>query len=125
MPQRPMTAATCMLAFALLVTVAACAPQTSRLRAGGAGGIQAPKLLTRVEPAYPAEAKARRIQGRVALEVVVAANGEVIKTEVKESVPLLDEAAVAAVSRWRYIPTILNGQPVEVIVPVSVNFVLN
>ncbi len=81
--------------------------------------------MTRVEPEYPEQAKLKRIQGTVALEVVADTDGKVIRTDVKESVPLLDEAAAAAVRQWKYMPTILNGKPVEVVFPVSVNFALN
>ncbi len=81
--------------------------------------------MTRVEPEYPEQAKLKRIQGTVALEVVADTDGKVIRTDVTESVPLLDEAAAAAVRQWKYMPTILNGKPVEVVFPVSVNFALN
>jgi protein TonB len=115
------------LAAVLIAVIAGTvrAEQTPRIRAGGEGEIAPPKLLKRVEPAYPEEAKSNGIQGTVALEVVVSTEGDVIETEVKKSVPLLDEAAVAAVSQWKYTPTLLNGQPVEVILTVTVRFVLN
>jgi protein TonB len=101
------------------------AQQTPRIRAGGEGEIAAPKLLKRVEPAYPEAAKANGIQGTVALEIVVDTDGKVMETEVKKSVPLLDEAAVTAVSQWEYTRTLLNGQPVEVVLTVTVKFALN
>jgi protein TonB len=101
------------------------AQQTPRIRAGGEGEIAAPKLLKRVDPAYPEAAKADGVQGTVALEIVVDTEGKVIATEVKESVPLLDEAAVTAVSQWEYTPTLLNGQRVEVVLTVTVKFALN
>ena len=113
---------------ALLIAVIAGsvrAQQTPRIRAGGEGEIAAPKLLKRIAPAYPEEAKADGIQGTVVLDVVVGTEGGVIETEIKESVPLLDEAAVAAVSQWKYTPTFLNGQPVEVVLTVTVKFALN
>jgi hypothetical protein len=47
------------------------------------------------------------------------------QVQVKESVRLLDEAAVAAVGQWTYMRTILNGKPAEVAFPVSVSFALN
>ena len=115
------------LAAILIAAIAASvrAQQTPRIRAGGEGEIAAPKLLKRVEPAYPEEAKANGIQGTVVLDVVLSTEGSVIETEIKESEPILDEAAVAAVSQWKYTPTLLNGQPVEVVLTVTVKFVLN
>ncbi len=125
MTRRLTTAGSLVAAVAVVVTLGACAQKTPRLRIGGQEGIQAPKLLKRVEPAYPEEAKARRVEGRVGLAAVVDTEGRVIEVEVRESVPLLDKAAVAAVRQWRYTPSLLNNKPAEVVVPVSVNFVLN
>jgi TonB family protein len=95
------------------------------MRAGSVGGIQAPKVLKRVEPVYPAQAKAERVQGSVVLEIVVDTEGIVTQAEVTESVPLLDKAAVAAVSQWKYTPTLLNNEPIEVILSVTLNFRMN
>ena len=64
------------------------------------------------------------MQGVVILEVTISPAGGVTDVKVIRSVPLLDEAALAAVWQWEYTPTLLNGTPVPVIVTVTVNFSL-
>jgi protein TonB len=71
-------------------------------------------LINRVEPIYPAIAKLSRTSGAVVLNAVIAADGTIQKLRVVTGSPLLAGAAVAAVREWRYRPTLLNGQPVEV-----------
>jgi TonB family protein len=86
------------------------------------GGIEPPKRLD--VPQYPPEAMAVAIQGTVGVEVVINEAGRVTDTKVVRSVPLLDDAALAAVREWRYQPTLVNGQPVPVRNTVVVNFTL-
>ena len=57
-------------------------------------------------------------------EAVIGPNGRVTDVKILRSVPLLDDAAVAAVQQWEYTPTLLNGVPVPVIMTVTVNFTL-
>ena len=125
MTRRLTIAGSLMVALAVVAAGSAWAQQTPRIRAGGEGEIKEPRVTKRVTPEYPEQAKADRIQGRVELDIVIGTDGKVLQTEVKKSVPLLDEATVAAVSQWEYTPTLLNGQPIEVILRVRVNFVLN
>ncbi len=73
-------------------------------------------------PKYPTDAQAAGIQGVVIAEIVVSEQGEVVDARVVRSVPLLDDAALAAVRTWRYDPTLVNGQPVPVRMTVTVNF---
>jgi protein TonB len=89
------------------------------------GTLQAAKLIRRVEPSYPELALRSRIQGVVLLEVLVGAEGVVENVRLIRGHPLLNAAAVAAVSQWKYSPTLLNGEPVSVIATVKVRFVLN
>ena len=91
-----------------------------RVRVGSQA--QAAKLLFQPEPEYPALAKDARVQGTVRLEVVVAKHGTVEQLRVLSGHPLLVEAAEAAVERWRYQPTVLNGSPIEVVTEVDVDF---
>ena len=56
---------------------------------------------------------------------VIARDGTVQRLRVLSGHPLLVKAALDAVTRWRYTPTLLNGTPVEVIAPIEVNFVLS
>jgi periplasmic protein TonB len=58
----------------------------------------------------------------VIAEIVMNEHGSVTEAKVVRSVPLLDEAALAAVRTSQYEPTLLNGQPVPVRMTVTVNF---
>lgn len=88
-------------------------------------GVMAAMLVNRVEPQYPAIAKAAHISGVVHLRAVIGKDGTVRELEVVDGNPLLARAARAAVQAWRYQPTRLNGEPVEVETYVTVNFILN
>jgi protein TonB len=96
--------------------------QAPRIRVGGP--ITAPTKLKHVDPAYPADAKAAGVDGVVILEIVVDTKGLVSETRVLKSIPLLDEAATEAVRQWEYTPTLLNGEPCELIMTVTINFQL-
>lgn len=73
-------------------------------------------------PRYPDEALSAGIEGVVICELLVDAEGRVAEAAVVRSIPLLDDAALAAVRTWRYEPTLVNGQPVPVRLVVTVNF---
>jgi periplasmic protein TonB len=88
-------------------------------------GVMAAMLMNRVEPKYPAFAIAARISGTVHLRAIIGKDGTVRELEVVDGNPLLAQAAKVAVQNWRYQPTRLNGEPVEVETYVTVNFVLN
>ncbi len=82
-------------------------------------------LVSSPQPEYPEEAKKGRIQGKVVLALVIDRSGIPRDIRVLSSpFPALTDAAIAAVSRWRYQPYKLNGTPVEVQSNVEVNFVL-
>ena len=86
--------------------------------------ISPPTKTRDVQPRYPEVARAARVQGVVILEVTIGSTGVVTDVSVLRSVPLLDDAAIAAVLQWQYTPTLLNGVPVPVIMTVTVNFSL-
>lgn len=86
--------------------------------------LQASKLIHQVKPAYPEIAKRAGVQGTVRLHAVIAQDGSVQKLQVVGGHPLLIQAAVEAVRQWRYSPTLLSGNPVEVVTRIDVNFVL-
>jgi len=96
----------------------------SRLSIGG--NIQAAKIITKVQPVYPDSAKSAGVSGIVILHAVVGLNGKPLSLRVMNSQvdPDLARSAVEAVSRWRYSPTLLNGEPIEVDTTVMVNFSL-
>jgi TonB family protein len=81
-------------------------------------------LLHRVEPQYPAEAKARHIQGPVVLDIQVMGDGAVGKVAVVSGDPLLTQSAIDAVKQWRYQPEMENGQEIESQARVTVKFTL-
>jgi TonB family protein len=88
------------------------------------GDIQPPRKIHHVNPQYPETARAIRIQGTVVLECTIGTDGRVTDVRVVRGSPLLEGAAVAAVQQWTYTPTKLNGQPVAVIMTVTVRFAL-
>ena len=85
--------------------------------------IQATKLISRVEPQYPPEAKLSNIQGIVHLKIMIGKDGLVFYVE-SEGNQLLEIAAEKAVRQWVYSPTLVNGQPVEVITETDLKFFL-
>jgi protein TonB len=88
------------------------------------GDITAPRRIKDVAPVYPAIAQSARVQGDVIIEATIGVDGKVQDARVLRSVPLLDQAAVTAVRGWEYTPTLLNGQPVAIIMTVTVRFQL-
>jgi TonB family protein len=82
-------------------------------------------LISRVSPNYPPEAKARGIQGQVAVEVIIGKNGSVSALQLLSGDPLLAPAAMEAVRQWRYQPLLVNGQPVPIRTTITVNFTLS
>ena len=97
--------------------------QRAPLRVGGS--ISFPTKIFTAAPNYPALARSARVSGAVILEVVIAEDGAVRDARVLRSIPLLDQAALDAVGQWRFTPTLLNGQPVPVVMTVTVSFTLN
>jgi protein TonB len=95
-------------------------PPAKVVRVGGQ--LRAPKLVQRVNPVYPPLAQAARLQALVILEAHVGTNGRVLSVKVLRGQPLFDEAASEAVKQWRYMPLLLNGEPTEFILTVTVNF---
>lgn len=93
-----------------------------RIRVGGQ--VEAAKLIFQPKPEYPPLAKMARIQGSVRLEAIISKDGTIQDLKVLSGHPLLVKSALEAVSRWRYQPTLLNGDPVEVVTEIDVNFTL-
>jgi periplasmic protein TonB len=81
-------------------------------------------LIRRVDPTYPPMARAARIQGTVVLAAVIAKDGTMENLRLISGHPLLVQAAIGAVSQWRYKPYILNDEAIEVETQITVNFVL-
>ena len=81
-------------------------------------------LISRVEPIYPALAKQIHKEGRVELHARIATDGSVRSLEVVGGDPMFFQSALKAVRQWRYRPTILNGQPVEIDTHISVIYTM-
>jgi TonB family protein len=87
------------------------------------GAIREPRKVRNVRPDYPESMKARHIQGIVVLECVIAPTGRVSSVRLLRGVhDDLDRAAIEAVRKWEYTPTVIDGVPVPVIMTVTVNF---
>jgi protein TonB len=99
----------------------AAAPQ--RIRVGG--NVQQAKLIKQPRPVYPPLAKQARISGVVHLNAVIAKDGTIQNLTLISGHPLLVQAAMDAVRQWVYAPTLLNGEPVEVVTQIDVNFTLS
>ena len=91
------------------------------------GNVQAANLVRQPKPVYPPDLKAQGVQGTVTLQAVIAKDGTIqslssISGAVNQG---LVTAAMDAVSQWRYKPTLLNGEPVEVTTNIDINFTLS
>ena len=94
-----------------------------RIRVGG--NVQAANLIRKITPVYPPLAKQARIQGTVRFTAIIGKDGTIQNLQLVSGHPLLVEAARQAVSQWQYKPTLLNGEPVEVVTQIDVNFTLS
>jgi len=96
---------------------------TEPLRVGG--NVQAANLIKKVTPQYPPLAKQARIQGTVRFNAVIGKDGAIQNLTLVSGHPLLVPSATDAVKQWVYKPTLLNGEPVDVITQIDVNFTLS
>jgi periplasmic protein TonB len=88
-------------------------------------GVMEAALIQRVQPQYPTVARLMHVSGTVRLRAIIGKDGSVSQLEVLSGNPILAQAAVAAVREWRYRPTRLNNETVEVATYITVNFVLD
>jgi protein TonB len=92
------------------------------------GDVVQSNLIHTVQPVYPRLAVVTRTQGKVILEAVITREGTIDSSRLRvlhADSPLLTPGAVDAVKQWRYRPTLLNGQPVEVLTTITITFTLN
>ena len=99
-------------------------PKVSPKRVTVGGNVQAARLVNKVTPLYPPLARQTRISGTVRLHAIIGKNGGVEQLQVVSGHPLLVQSALDAVRQWRYQPTLLNGDPVEVDTEIDVVFSL-
>jgi TonB family protein len=105
----------------IIISLDAAPPQ--RIRVGG--NVQQANLIQKVQPIYPPQAKQDHVQGKVRFTVLIGKDGHIQNLTLVSGEPVLADAAKDAVSQWVYKPTLLNGQPVEVLTQVDVNFTLS
>jgi protein TonB len=94
-----------------------------RIRVGG--NVQGANLTHHVSPVYPPLAKQARVQGTVRFTAIIGKDGTVQNLQLLSGHPLLVPAAEEAVKQWQYKPTLMNGEPVEVVTQIDVNFTLS
>jgi TonB family protein len=107
------------------------APPLSAAEQGQAGlpirvssGAMRGNLISRVDPVYPADARAAGIQGSVVLRAVISKTGTIEDLKVVSGPVELTASAIDAVKQWKYLPYLLNGEPVEVDTAITVNYTL-
>ncbi|HXF12006.1 MAG TPA: energy transducer TonB [Terriglobales bacterium] len=102
------------------------APQGTRpMRVRVSQGVMQGMVISKVQPVYPADAKAARIQGSVVIAAIIGKDGNIQSERLMSGHPLLAPAAMDAVRQWKYRPYLLNGQAMEVDTQVTVNFTLS
>jgi protein TonB len=84
-----------------------------------------PVRIRMVDPVYPPDAFAKKIEGVVEVEMLIDVDGRVVRARVTRSIPQLDAAAVAAVSRWLFTPAMKNGRPVPSLAKAPVRFTIH
>jgi protein TonB len=94
----------------------------SRIRVGG--NVEAASLINKVTPIYPPIAKTAHVSGTVVLHAIISKEGTIQELQYVSGPPLLMKSAMDAVKEWRYKPTMLNGDPVEVDTTIDVVFTL-
>ncbi|SPE23848.1 putative TonB family protein [Acidobacteriia bacterium SbA2] len=99
-------------------------PAPRRIRVGG--NVQAAHLISQVKPEYPEALEKQGIEGAVILRAVIGTSGQILSlSPFSDPDPALTKAAMDAVRQWRYTPTLLNGEPVEVVTTITVGFRLD
>ena len=83
---------------------------------------QAPRIIKITRPQYPQEAFVKKIEGTVELEILIDANGRVVRARVLKSIPLLDNAAIETVKQWIFQPAVKSGRPVATVAMAPVTF---
>jgi TonB family protein len=95
-------------------------PKRVNISAGVAVGL----LVSKTQPIYPVDAKKAHVQGTVVLGATIATDGTVKELRIIQGPDLLQQAALDAVTQWRYRPYLLNGDPVEVRTTINIIFTL-
>lgn len=124
--QSGVLAALLVMAIVWPLSAAGPAVATSPAQVRVGGQVREPVKIKDVKPAYPESAKAAGMQGIVIMEIRVDSDGSVVDAKVLRPIgEPLDSAAMDAVLQWRFMPTLLNGSPVEILMTVTINFRLD
>lgn len=118
-----MTRAAAPTAQAVVVQEPERAKRIIRTRVGG--NVQDAMVISRKIPDYPAMARSMRVEGKVVFQAVIGTAGTIQQLQLVSGHPLLVQASMDAVRQWRYRPTMLNGDPIEVDTVISVSFTLS
>jgi len=86
------------------------------------GNVKEPKLIASVPPAYPLTARSSGVQGDVVIETTIDKTGSVVRTHVISGPAMLRPSALEALKHWKYEPSRLDGEPVEVQMQVTIRF---
>ena len=91
------------------------------------GDVKPPKVVNKVDPQYPASARDAKIEGNVAVKIVIDERGRVRNPTIAESSGNadLDKSAMDTVAQWTFQPATLNGKPVEVYFTITIRFALD
>ena len=95
-------------------------PQAVNISQGVSRGL----LIKKVQPVYPQNALAMRVEGSVELMAMIKKTGEIAQLKVLSGNLQLTKAATDAVRQWKYKPYLLNGEPVEIQTQITINFKL-
>jgi protein TonB len=94
--------------------------QTLNISQGVSHGL----LIKKVQPIYPRNALAMRVEGSIELLATISKTGDITQVKVLSGDSQLTKAATDAVKQWKYKPYLLNGEPVEIQTQVTINFKL-
>jgi len=100
------------------------AGRTASKRIRVPGETEEGRLTFQSKPDYPLLAQTARVQGTVRLKAIIGQDGAIQELKVLSGHPLLIKSAMDAVSKWRYQPSLVKGEPVEVETEIDVNYVL-
>jgi TonB family protein len=91
------------------------------------GSVQVSKLIRQARPIYPEDLQAQGVTGTVLIRAVIGKDGQLVSPRVMNTDvhPGLAKAALESIGKWLYQPTLLNGQPVEVLTTISIAFELD
>jgi len=111
-------------ALILTVCLSTATAQSPQAPVRVSSGVSLANRTKLVVPIYPQAAKQVGLEGAVRMDVAIDKEGKVAQITVLSGPTELLESAVTAVSQWEYRPTLLNGQPVDIITQVEINYSL-